>query len=338
MPSGIIIASGSSKTTKEDLEKELLKHVDDPEDIIREEGETALAGKKEEEVHVLAEPKKEDFENEEDFKVAHEEWTVAQQKPELEESDEEDEEAQPKRKPSKFQKRIDKITGRLRSENDDLKKRLEALEKGGKKEEVKEENPRPKRTDFQDDDKYEDALLAWGIAKAETERTARQAEDSQKEQMSELVAEHKARTEAYAEEHPEFLEDVKNSKIELPAPIWNAVYIAICEEENGPEMLHYLSKHPLYIQKLSKLSPSSANREVGRLSDKLKAASGEPESSAGSGAPPKPKPKAPEPIRPVSTAASSSTRTVTDIVNSRQPGWYKEAKKAYGQGRFGQGR
>jgi len=331
MPSGIILASSSAGATKEAVEEVLTKAgiaVDKPEEEKKPEPEE----KTEEKGKEIQEPQRDEFESEEEFEAAHVEWQDAQRKAEEEEPEEEDETPRPKL--SKFKKRIARITAEKDREIEDLRRRLEALEKGGKTEEKDEEtdpNPRPKKADFKkadgtlDDEKYEDALLAWGNKKALSENAMADAARREKELLEENLANYREQVADFKAEHDDWDDVVKQD-----LPMHQGVQLAIIEQENGAEVTYYLGRHPEYTRKLAEMTPLSAVMEVGRLSAKLLAASGSPEPRSGRIEKPKPKPKLPEPIRPVDTSATASSLTSRDAADKRD---FKQWKKLYRQGK-----
>lgn len=330
--SSIIIKSGSVGTTEEDLKKFLAskEELETPE---RTEAAKTEAAKAE---VAAAEPKLADFESEEDFAVAHEEWTVAQQPPEPEEKDDEEEadETQPKsRTQKKITRRIEKATKPLRDENADLRKRLDALE--GKTPKAKEENLEPKREDFGADEQggkdYIKACIKWGIDQGLKEQTDKEEKDAESAAQEQIVTNYWAQVEEARETHPDW-EEVKASLGEQR--IHSAVQLAIMEKENGAEITYYLGKHPEYTRRLASLRPLSAVMEVGSLAARLKAGlkTGAPGTkAANSGTPLKPKPRLPAPVQPVSTAATASTLTARDIATKK--GNFKDFKTARAAGR-----
>src|ERR1700679_1450943 len=207
MPSGVILSSSSIGAKKEDLERVLAGA---GLEVEVEEPETP---------EVPAEPARDDFDSEEAFEEAHVKWQD-ENKPEEkdeEEDDEEEEQPAPKAKLSKFKKRISRIVAPLERENADLKKRLEALEKGKKPGEEEppppEANPRPKRDKFKSDEEYEDALLAWGVTKATVEQTAKDAAKKQQETLAKNLKDYQGRVEEFKESHDDWNEVVEQ---ELP--------------------------------------------------------------------------------------------------------------------------
>jgi hypothetical protein len=316
MPQGIIISSGSTGAKQEDADAVLIKHF----------GEDAI-----DRPDPNAEPLKDAFETEEEFSAAHEEWKAKQAEAEGAEVEEDDEELgvtpQPKKK-SKFTKRVEKVARQIADrENADLRKRLEVLEGGKEKPEVKakaEENPRPKRADFKADEEYEDALISWGHKKAAAEESVRTTQEREKELLAGFLEHYEEDKERALEEHEDFTEAVQASKV----VIHPAVQMAIYECEKPADVVYYLAKNPDYAEKLREMTPLSAVKEVGRLEAKLAAASGKPGSGAGDGEQRKPKPQLPAPIRPVSTAATASTLTSRAAAQKGDFAGFKAARRA----------
>lgn len=274
------------------------------------------------------EPKREDFESDEDHQVAVEDWEKKQQdaaeKAEEEEDEEEKEERAAKPKVSKFQKRVNKITSKLQTQIAELKAKLDAKEKAGDGADGKpeeEKDPRPVRANFKSTEEYEDALLAWGTAKAIANKEATDKTNSEKAQLQQNWDGYKAQVEDFREEHDDW-DEVVNQDL----PMHTGVQLAIMEQENGAEVVYYLGKHPDYAQKLAEMTPLSAVMEVGRLSSRLKA--GSPGSGTGNGANNKPKPRVPAPIRPVSSAATQSTSTSRTAAEKRDYKAFKVAQRA----------
>lgn len=316
MPTGVILSSASPGATQDAVQKVLAANgyeVETPASV---------------ETEVIEEPKRDAFDTEEEFEAAHVEWQDKQPKETEEEDEEEEVVAQPAKKPSKFQKRIHKITSRLETENAELKKRLEELEgKGGKKEEVKEANPRPLRSAFPQTDQgqldYEDALVKWGAEKTLAEKTVKEQQAAEKERLETNLTNYRAQVAEFKASHEDW-DDVVNQDI----PMHVSVQLAIMEQENGAAIVYHLGRHPEYAKKLASLSPLSAVMEVGRLSTKLTAASGSSGSGTGRRATEKPKPRVPAPIRPVSTAATTSTLTSRDAAAKRDFRAFKVAQRA----------
>ena len=362
MPSGIILSSGSTGATKEAVEKVLASHglevekpvptQDEQQDKTRKSGVEGAQGSSE--GAVANEPKREDFDSDEEYTIAREEWDVeqreleaAKEKDEVEEGEEEEETpptpAQPAAKQSKFKKRIEKITAPLKRQIADLERRLN--EKGGEKKTdepppVPALPPRPVRESFKTQEEYENALIAWGTEKTIRESAIKTAEQDQRKQLETNFSNYKKNVEEFRETVDDW-DEVVNQDIPMHVP----VQLAIFEQVNGAQVIYYLGKHPEYTRQLAAMSPLSAVMEVGRLSERLLAksdksgagkgarsggtASGSPGSGAGNReARTRTRAVIPAPIRPVSTAATSPSLTSRDAATNKDYKAFKRAQRA----------
>jgi hypothetical protein len=298
MPTGIILKSASHEVSDEVREKNL--------QAVVERAGYEVAEKPE----VTADPKREEFKTEEEFEAAHVGWQD-KQKPVVTSTEEgEEEEVAPPRK-SRKTRAIERATADLKRENEELRKKLEALPTTAKVEEAPKEAQRPKRADFEQGDegqqKYEDALIAWGLDKGIKDKAIKDAQAADQARFQTNLQSYKAQVEE-AKENYEDWDDVVNQDIH----IGQEVQLAILEQENGAEVVYYLGRHPAYAEKLGKMSPLSAVMEAGRLSARLKAGAPAPGEANGE-EPTKPKPKVPAPVRTVSTAGSSAALTFAEI-------------------------
>jgi hypothetical protein len=328
MPQGIVLSSSSIGAKKEDVERVLA-------------GAGLEIEQDEEVVETPAEPARDDFDSDEAFEEAHVAWKDAQPKEadEEEEDDEEEEvEQKPKAKVSKFKKRISRIVAPIERENAELKRRLDELEKatkkGGKEGEEEtpaaEANPRPKRDKFKTDEEYEDALLAWGVAKATAEKAQKDTITQQREMLAANLKTYLAAIEEYRESIDDFDEVVNNEDIPLH-PYVQTVIMNPQVVPNPGAVVYYLGKHPEFALKMAAKDIQAQIVEVGRLSDKLlRTESGSAGSATGRRQQQPPKRRAPAPIRPVSTAATSSTLTSAEAAKK---GDYKSFKRLQRQGR-----
>jgi hypothetical protein len=284
-----------------------------------------------------AEPKREDFETDEAFAEAQEEFEQVQE--ELDEKAAQ--EAERKRlqalpKKTRRQKAVEKATRELKDELRRTQDRLAALEKGTeakpgaiRAEERQPELPKaPKREDFKSDAEFDDALFDHRYqlrrAKEQQEAQRTQQEETRKRVEAQLKTNFKnyqSQVAAFKEEHDDWDEVVTSN-----LPIHESVYLAVQEQENGAQVTYYLGKHPDYTRRLAEMSPLSAVMEIGRLAEKLMPAA--PELGADGRPPKKPAPKAiPEPVRPVSTSATSSTLTSREAAKQRDYRAFKAAQR-----------
>jgi hypothetical protein len=146
-----------------------------------------------------------------------------------------------------------------------------------------------------------------------------EAQKSLEERLKTNFTTYQTEAAAFKEEHDDWDEVVNQS---IPVP--DAVYYAIVDlAKDGPAVTYYLGQHPEEIDKLAELTPYAAAIAVGRLADKLKA--GEKPATR---ATPRPRPHIPEPVKPVRTAAATSTLTSTEAAKNKDFKGFKRAQRA----------
>jgi hypothetical protein len=325
MPTGIILSSGSAGATQEDIEKVLEKHGLEPD---RPEPGTPDA-------EAVA-PKREDFKTDEEFTAAEEKFAEdeaereAAAEAEEEKKDEERRKKQEERHPHMTRRQRDReraIRAATREQQEELKKlrsELDALR--GEKPAVAAKPPEaPKRADFKTDAEFEEAVFDWRYkvrrAKEEYEAQQNAAQLEQKETLSN-----------YQKSIAKFRDGLEvddwKETIDQAIPMWSGVQLAIIRLENAPQVAYYLGKHPDVALKLAEMNELAAIMEVGRLADKLAgkrptaAASSETEREK-----PKPRPRLPEPVAPLSTAATASALTSKDAAQKHDYKAFKAAQR-----------
>ncbi len=296
MPSGIIMQSGSVGATKEAIEAVLEKH--------------GYETEKPEAVEPVA-PKREDFDSDEAFEQAQEEH---EQKQEAEPVSE----AAPAKRPTRKQRAIEKATRELKEENRKLAERLAKLET---KPAAENKLPIPKREDFKTENEFEDAVFDYRYQVRRTEEIQKQTQEATTAQLKENFERYQSSVADFKEEHEDWDEVVNQS-----TPIHESVYLSVMELENGPAVTYYLGKHPDYARRLAEMTPLSAAMEVGRLSTRLKTGAPAP-SAASDEARTKPRTRLPEPVKPVSTAATSSTLTSAEAAKKGDFRAFKRAQR-----------
>lgn len=307
MAEGIILQSASKGATQEDIDRVLANNGLEKDAVEEEPTLTAVT------------------ETEQPDEKAEEAETVEASTSETEEEPKVEE----KPRLSRTQRKVQRATERLARENEDLKKRLDALERGEKPaaSPKAEENPRPKRESFKSQEEYEDALLAWGT-KTAIERT--KTEEAQAREREMLQANY----ESYRSDVEEFRDTVDDwdEVVGQSLPIHTSVYLAIMEDrvQNPAAVVYYLGKHPDYTKKLGEMSPLSAAMEVESLSKRLARTGASSTEEAPRREPDKPRHRIPPPVRTVNAGAT------TPSLSSREAaakGSYRDFKRAQRAGR-----
>jgi len=222
-----------------------------------------------------------------------------EKKPESSEDTPENGEEKPKKKTG-WQRKIEK----QERENEELRNRLAAVE--GKLADPAKDSPtqadetpknfsgkpEPKAEDFDTYEKYTKALARWEFAEIRAEEAFNENQRSAKQARETAVKSFQDRAKEAAKKYDDF-EEVIESDLEISS----AVHACMIESEHGPEIAYHLAKNPAEAERLNKLSPLAAAREIGKLETKFATAAAAPK--------PKPSSQAPDPITPVSSRAAS---------------------------------
>lgn len=120
----------------------------------------------------------------------------------------------------------------------------------------KGEKPDPSK--FKTYDQYVEALTDWKVR----EKMSLEAEARRRDEAGRRLAE---RITAAEKKYPDF----RNVALNPDVSITPLMFEAIVESEAGAEVAYFLGKHPDEAERLSRLSPLSAVKEIGRIEAKL---------------------------------------------------------------------
>lgn len=226
------------------------------------------------------------------------------------------------------QKRIDKLTARnyaveeenevLKRDRETLKERLDRLEKGTK--DVPQERAtglvKPLEKDFANHDEYLEALTSYTAKKAiADDRAATAQSEADSRALATFTAYNKAASVARGK-YEDFDEVVGT---DTPIPV--AIQVAIVGmKAKGPEVAYQLAKDPAFCEELIQIAnedgDAAAVVELGRRFGVLvRGKAPEAEKTVTEAPPKKPTPvsKAPEPIKPVTSHATTSPVSLDEL-------------------------
>lgn len=315
MPTGIILASSSIGAKQEDIEKVFKDNGLEP-----DKPETPV-------VKEVVAPQRGDFESDEDFEKAEEEFAAKQEEAEVQREGEEEErqQKQEERHPklSRRQRAVDKATKELKDQIATLSRELaEVKGKQPAAPALVEKAPEaPKREAFKTDAEYEDALFDHRYKLRRAKEAVEESQNAYQNYLKENLTTYHAKKDEVKEEYDDWDEVLKEFG---NAPVSDAIYTTILGLEEGPRVSYYLAKHPDQLEKLNALFPDAAMREVTRLHDRLKTGSSAGERSEKPKITPK---RLPEPVKPVSTSATTSTLTSRDAAQARDFRAFKAAQR-----------
>lgn len=222
-----------------------------------------------------------------------------------EESDQEEEQESKAEKPKRgngFKKRIDKLRAQNSAKDQEIEywrqKALSEQKPEKADDAIKSTAPegKPKADDFETHEDYIEAVADWKAEQKLAAYEAKQRENQVKTEHEKRVSTHAERVEAFKEKHEDFddvLADVADVRVSL------AVQELILESDNGPELMYALAKEPEELERICKLSPLQAAREMGKFESRL-TKSGSPKEIKTT--------KAPKPVNPVGGGGSGGAK------------------------------
>jgi len=189
------------------------------------------------------------------------------------------------------QKRLDELTAqRIAAENVAAeaqaanKRLMDLLEKRLAPEPPKEpELQRPKRSEFEDPDAYDEALVNYAAAKgareAEAKLTAKQAEaqaeaerkaneDAAKRETQTIQTSLTERREKALQKYEDFADVAENHDVKISTAMATAIIDA---GDIGIDVQYHLGKNPEMAEKIAAMTPTKAAIEIGKLAVQLEA-------------------------------------------------------------------
>lgn len=239
-------------------------------------------------------------------------------------------EAKGPKKKSGFQKRVDKLTSRATSaeqERDYWK--AEALRRQVEpkpdpkvepaKQATAEGEPQPEL--FDDHKSYVKALAKWEAKQLLQEERQSQEKSRLQTEHSRQIQAYSDRAKAFAEKNPDFDEVIAEAG---PVQLSPTVQSVILSSENGPEIAYEFAKNPAEATRISKLPPIQAALEMGKLQSRLASKASEAK---------KPEPKrvssAPAPIATVGGGgkATGAPKSLDELAKTDIPAFIRERNK-----------
>ena len=206
-----------------------------------------------------------------------------------------DEEDDDKDLPKGLKKRFRKLTGKIRDLEAQLAKPAAQAEPEKAKTEVKQAvaTPpgKPLLANFETYEDFVEALADWKAEQRETTKKQAEATKQHQTEWQKKVEAAKARYDDWA--------DVVDGAEDVP--VTPHMQQTIFEMERGPDVVHFLASNPDEAKRISKLSPLSQARELGKIEDKLPALDAEPEKKTAAAA----VSKAPRPAKVVAGSSAN---------------------------------
>jgi hypothetical protein len=172
-----------------------------------------------------------------------------------------------------FQKRIDKLNARVTEKERELEYwKQEALKKPNAnpaqkvEANLKSTDGKPEPAKFDSHSDYVEALTDWKIDQKAKDRETKQAQDKVKSEHENVLKTYQDRVKAFSEKTKDFNDVLAEADDIQVSP---TVQQLIVESEHGPEILYELAKNREEVERLNKLSPLSAAREMGKIESRF---------------------------------------------------------------------
>jgi hypothetical protein len=213
-----------------------------------------------------------------------------------------------------FQRRIDKLNARATAAQQEAEYWKQQALKGAGADKTQANEPtqkaepvaaqgKPNPENFETHAEYVEALTDWKLEQREKARI-------EQDQKSKLKSEHERTMKAHAERVTAFAEkteDFHEAIAELDdIPMSPSVAELLVSSENGPELMYELAKNKAEFERINRLYPLAAARELGKIEAKIAKASKESKPEI------KKQTNAPKPIEPVGTAKGNGKKSIFD--------------------------
>lgn len=239
--------------------------------------------------------------------------------------------AKPKKKGG-FQKRIDKLTKErtLASQERDYWKE-QALKAGTKPadEAVKAvetktasaKDAKPNPDDFQTVGDYYEAVAEWKFEQKEKAKEQASLVARAKTEQEKTVTTFQSKVKEFQKTATDLHEVLENVDHIVLGPALQDIFLT---SDNGPELMYDLAKDPAEYERINKMSPLAAAREMGKREAKMSSAVSSQEVTETKTT------KAPPPVKPITgKSASVSTKDPGDMTYQEYKEWHK---KKFGNG------
>lgn len=179
----------------------------------------------------------------------------------------EDDAKSDRKEPVGFERRVKKLTTQAKAAADEAAYwKREAMKNAGTPAVVAktvEDKPKPRFDEYNDIEAYGEAVAEWTSERAVQKALAQRDAERQATKVADTYV---TRLEEFKKTTPDF-DDVIGDLSDTP--IHNVALESIMESEVGPQIAYHLATNPNLAQKISKLSPAQALKEIGKLEAKF---------------------------------------------------------------------
>lgn len=236
------------------------------------------------------------------------------------EDDEQDTGEKPKGKGG-FQHKIDKLTREkyaAEAAAEELRRQLADKEKPAAKPAESKPEGKPVAESFDSYEEYVEALTDWKLEQKEQSRQQSEAQRKAAEERKAVGDAWQGRLKEARTRYADF-----DATVDADVPVSAAMQQALLDSEQGADLAYWLGKNPTEAERIAKLAPFAAARELGRieagLTRETPAQNPKPKTSA-----------APAPIKPVGKGAAPSAKKPDEMDFQEYTRWREADLKQKG--------
>lgn len=174
-------------------------------------------------------------------------------------------------------------------------------------------NPKPLEDDFDTQAEFVKALVGYEVKQTLNEQQVK-PQPKAEPRREEALREWGFKVQKVAEKYPDYAQNEEHVKRTLDYYKNPEIADILIESAQGPEVVQYLGKNTDELERIAKLSPLSAAKEIGKIEDKL------------TSKPVKKQTTAKPPVSPVSGGGSATTdyskMSTTDFMKARNEALY----------------
>lgn len=210
-------------------------------------------------------------------------------------------------------KEREKAERKFNREMQALKAEFEQV-KSSKTEPVKVEG-KPSLDQYESYDDYTEALADWKYKVNDAEKSAKQEAEKVTQRRSEIQKSFIERIEKFKESTPDYDEVVADI---ADMDLSTAVFEAVAESDLSAELTYYFGNNIDDLERINKLTPLHAAREIGRIEAKLSTPEAKPIKKQSS---------APDPVSPVGGSKASVSPDTSKFTDAEWDRYYKEQRR-----------
>lgn len=163
------------------------------------------------------------------------------------------------------QKRLDELTRNWRDAQRDAEYWREMAMRGQPQQQQTAQDGEPKESDYKDYAKFLEDRAAWRVKQELAQHERQRSEERQRMQLAETAEAARDRLMKGVEKYDDFEEVAFRADV----PISEAMFHAMAESDVIADIAYHLGQNPEEAQRIARMSPWAAAREIGRIEANL---------------------------------------------------------------------